>query len=110
MAMTFLKKTSNFFLNNKHLLHHHHPIGSPVAARRIEIPSSTSSSLSDSLSRLRRDSSRNQVLSDVLGQSSSPFRGPRMDNNLQFTDPPRGRTGFTGLRRFDVNVAPHGQI
>ncbi|XP_026425455.1 uncharacterized protein LOC113321754 [Papaver somniferum] len=116
MVMAFLKKTSNLLL-------HHHQIGSLVAARKIEIPSSirflndrsntrlpnfveengvidrTSSSLSDSLSYLRRDSSPNL---DVLGQSSSPSRGPRMDNNFRFTNPPRGRTGFTGLKRFDA--------
>ncbi|KAI3911553.1 hypothetical protein MKX01_035674 [Papaver californicum] len=132
MATAFLRKTSNLLLNNKHILHHH-PIGSPVVARRIEIPSSfrflydgsntrlpnfvenndvidrTPSFLSDSLSRLRRDSSPNQVLSDVLGQSSLPSRGPRMDNNLQFTDPPRGRTGFTGFRRFDATENDDGR-
>ncbi|KAI3956859.1 hypothetical protein MKX01_000893 [Papaver californicum] len=132
MAMAFLKKTSNLLLNNKHLLHHHHPIGSHVFARRTEIPSSlrflndgsntrlpnfveendvigrTSSTLSDSLYRLRRDSSPNLVLSDVLGQSASPSRGPRMDND-QFTNPPRGRTGFTGLRRFDATENDDGR-
>ncbi|XP_026413299.1 uncharacterized protein LOC113309086 [Papaver somniferum] len=126
MAMAFLKKTSN-------LLHHHHPIGSLVAARKIGIPSSirflndrsntrlpnfveendvidrTSSSLSDSFSRLRRDSSPNLGLSDVFGQSSSPSRGPRMDNKFQFTNPPRGRTGFTGLKRVDATEDDDGR-
>ncbi|KAI3884760.1 hypothetical protein MKX03_022577 [Papaver bracteatum] len=126
MAMALLKKTSNLLL-------HHHPIGSLVAARKIEIPSSfrflndrsntrvpnfveendvidrTSSSLSDSFSRLRRDSSPNSGLSDVFGQSSSPSRGPRMDNNSQFTNPPRGRTAFTGLRRVDATENDNGR-
>ncbi|KAI3967969.1 hypothetical protein MKW92_044011 [Papaver armeniacum] len=126
MAMAFLKKTSN-------LLFHRHPIGSLVAARKIEIPSSirflndrsntrlpnfveendvtnrTSSSLSESFSRLRRDSSPNSGLSDVFGQSSSPSRGPRMDNNFQFTNPPRGRTGFTGLKRVDATEDDDGR-
>ncbi|KAI3871136.1 hypothetical protein MKW98_015036 [Papaver atlanticum] len=126
MAMAFLKKTSNLLL-------HHHPIGSLVAARKIGIPSSirflndrsntrllnfveendvidrTSSSLSDSFSRLRRDSSPNLGLSDAFGQSSSPSRGPRMDNNFQFTNPPRGRTAFTGLRRVDATENDDGR-
>ncbi|KAI3935201.1 hypothetical protein MKW98_018390 [Papaver atlanticum] len=116
--MAFLKKTSNLLL-------HHHQIGSLVAALKIEIPSSirflndrsntrlpnfveendvidrTSSSLTDPLSYLRRDSSPS-LGSNVLGQSSSPSRGPRMDNNFQFTNPPRGLTGFTGVKRFDA--------
>ncbi|MCL7031895.1 hypothetical protein MKW94_024928 [Papaver nudicaule] len=130
--MAFLRKTGNLLLN-KRLLHHHHPICASAAARRVFIPSSlrflndgsntqlpnfveesnnidrTPSSLADSLSRLRRDSSPNQVLSDVLGQSSSPYRGPRMDNNFQFTNPPRGQTGLTGLRRFDEREDDDGR-
>ncbi|MCL7049857.1 hypothetical protein MKW94_003819 [Papaver nudicaule] len=120
--MAFLKKTSNLLLNN--YLHYHHRVVIPSSIRFLNDGSNTRlpnfveqadvsdrvpSSLADSLNRIRRDSSPNQVLSDVLGQSSSPYRGPRMDSNFQFTNPPRGRTGLTGLRRFDAREDDDGR-